>query len=85
MAWPRPRRSWSRIWCRSRCRSRVVVRVLQGLLAERVPLRNMRAIVETLAEHAPRTQDPAVLQAQVRIALAARSCRTSPAAAPSCR
>ena len=47
----------------------VVVRVLQGLLAERVPIRNLRAIVETLAEHAPRTQDPQVLQAQVRIAL----------------
>jgi flagellar biosynthesis protein FlhA len=47
----------------------VVVRVLQGLLAERVPIRNLRAIVETLAEHASRTQDPAVLQAQVRIAL----------------
>jgi flagellar biosynthesis protein FlhA len=47
----------------------VLVRVLQGLLAERVPIRNLRAIVETLAEHAARTQDPAVLQAQVRIAL----------------
>ena len=47
----------------------VVVRVLQGLLAEHVPIRNLRAIVETLAEHAPRTQDPQVLQAQVRIAL----------------
>jgi flagellar biosynthesis protein FlhA len=47
----------------------VVVRVLQGLLAERVPIRNLRAIVEALAEHAARTQDPAVLQAQVRIAL----------------
>ncbi|MGH8231623.1 MAG: FHIPEP family type III secretion protein, partial [Steroidobacteraceae bacterium] len=47
----------------------VVVRVLQGLLAERVPIRNLRAIIETLAEHAARTQDPAVLQSQVRIAL----------------
>jgi flagellar biosynthesis protein FlhA len=47
----------------------VVVRVLQGLLAERVPIRNLRAIIEILAEHAPRTQDPAVLQAQVRIGL----------------
>jgi flagellar biosynthesis protein FlhA len=47
----------------------VLVRVLQGLLAERVPIRNLRAIVESLAEHAARTQDPAVLQAQVRIAL----------------
>ena len=47
----------------------VVVRVLQGLLAERVPIRNLRAIIEALAEHASRTQDPSVLQAQVRIAL----------------
>ncbi len=47
----------------------VVVRVLQGLLAERVPIRNLRTIIETLAEHAPRTQDPQLLQAQVRIAL----------------
>jgi flagellar biosynthesis protein FlhA len=47
----------------------VVVRVLQGLLAERVPIRNLRAIVESLAEHAARTQDPSVLQSQVRIAL----------------
>jgi flagellar biosynthesis protein FlhA len=46
-----------------------VVRVLQGLLAERVPIRNMRTIIETLAEHAPRTPDPVQLQAQVRVAL----------------
>ncbi|HEY7929458.1 MAG TPA: flagellar biosynthesis protein FlhA [Steroidobacteraceae bacterium] len=46
-----------------------VVRVLQGLLAERVPIRNLRTIIETLAEHAGRTQDPQVLQSQVRIAL----------------
>ena len=47
----------------------VVVRVLQGLLAERVPIRNIRTIIETLAEHAPRSQDPAVLQGHVRVAL----------------
>ena len=47
----------------------VVVRVLQGLLAERVPVRNMRTIVETLADHAPRSQDPQALVAQVRVAL----------------
>ncbi|HMA12005.1 MAG TPA: flagellar biosynthesis protein FlhA [Steroidobacteraceae bacterium] len=47
----------------------VLVRVLQGLLAERVPIRNMRTILETLSEHAPRSQDPALLQAQVRVAL----------------
>jgi flagellar biosynthesis protein FlhA len=46
-----------------------VVRVLQGLLSERVPIKNIRAIVETLAEHAPRTPDPVALQNQVRIAL----------------
>ena len=46
-----------------------VVRVLQGLLAEQVPIRNLRAIVESLAEHAPRTQDPVVLLGQVRVAL----------------
>jgi flagellar biosynthesis protein FlhA len=47
----------------------VVVRVLQSLLAERVPIRNIRLIIETLAEHAPRTPDPLALQAAVRIAL----------------
>jgi flagellar biosynthesis protein FlhA len=46
-----------------------LVRVLQGLLAERVPVRNMRTILEALSEQAPRTQDPALLQAQVRVAL----------------
>jgi flagellar biosynthesis protein FlhA len=46
-----------------------VVRVLQGLLAERVPIRNLRGILETLAEHGARTQDPQQLQAQVRVAL----------------
>jgi flagellar biosynthesis protein FlhA len=47
----------------------VVVRVMQGLLAERVPIRNLRTIIETLAEHAPRSQDAGILTAQVRIAL----------------
>ncbi len=46
-----------------------VVRVLQGLLAERVPIKNIRTIVETLAEHAPRTPDPTALQNLVRVAL----------------
>ncbi len=46
-----------------------VVRVLQGLLAERVPIRNVRAIIETLAENATRSQDPAVLLGNVRVAL----------------
>ena len=46
-----------------------VVRVMQGLLAERVPIRNVRAIVEALAEAGPRTQDTQLLIAQVRVAL----------------
>jgi flagellar biosynthesis protein FlhA len=47
----------------------VVVRVLQSLLAERVPLRQMRRIVEALLEHGIHTQDPAILTAAVRTAL----------------
>jgi flagellar biosynthesis protein FlhA len=46
-----------------------LVRVLQGLLAERVPIRNMRTIIETIAEQAPKSQDAAVLQGHVRVAL----------------
>ncbi len=47
----------------------VVVKVLQSLLAERVPVRQMRQIVEALLEHGAHTQDPAVLTAAVRTAL----------------
>src|SRR5688500_3328773 len=46
-----------------------IVRVMQGLLAERVPIRNVRAIVEALAEAGPRTQDTQTLIASVRVAL----------------
>jgi flagellar biosynthesis protein FlhA len=47
----------------------VVVKVLQYLLLERVPIRNLRTICESLAELAPKTQDPIVLVAAVRVAL----------------
>jgi flagellar biosynthesis protein FlhA len=47
----------------------VVVKVLQSLLAERVPVRQMRQIVEALLEHGPHSQDPATLTAAVRTAL----------------
>ncbi|MGO4503208.1 MULTISPECIES: flagellar biosynthesis protein FlhA [unclassified Dyella] len=47
----------------------VVVKVMQNLLAERVPIRNMRSIVESLAEHANQSQDPGALSAAVRVAL----------------
>ncbi len=46
-----------------------VVRVLQNLLIERIPVRQLRKIVESLVESAPQTQDPAVLTAAVRNAL----------------
>ena len=44
-------------------------RVLQNLLEEGVTIRDMRTIIETLAEHAPRNQEPLVLTSLVRIAL----------------
>jgi flagellar biosynthesis protein FlhA len=47
----------------------VVVKVLQYLLLERVPIRNVRTVCETLAELAPKTQDPLALVAAVRVAL----------------
>lgn len=47
----------------------VVVKVLQGLLSERVSIRNLRSILECIAEHAPRNSDPQQLIASVRIAL----------------
>ncbi len=47
----------------------VVLKVLQNLLAERIPIRDMRTIAETLAEHAPNSQDPGVLTAAVRVSL----------------
>jgi flagellar biosynthesis protein FlhA len=47
----------------------VVVKVLQQLLQERVPIRNLRTVCEALAELAPKTQDPQALVAAVRVAL----------------
>jgi flagellar biosynthesis protein FlhA len=47
----------------------VLQRVLQNMLDEGVNIRDMRTIIETLAENAPRTQDPIELTSQVRIAL----------------
>ncbi|GIZ52650.1 flagellar biosynthesis protein FlhA [Noviherbaspirillum aridicola] len=44
-------------------------KVLQNLLAEGVHIRDMRTIIETLAEFAPQSQDPNELTAMVRIAL----------------
>jgi flagellar biosynthesis protein FlhA len=46
-----------------------VQRVLQNLLEEDVSIRDMRTIIDVLAEYAPRTQDPLELTSQVRVAL----------------
>lgn len=46
-----------------------VLKVLQNMLAEGVPIRDMRTIAETLAEHAPGSQNADVLTAAVRSAL----------------
>jgi len=46
-----------------------VVKVLQNLLNEGVAIRDMRSIVQTLVEYGPRSQDPDVLTAAVRISL----------------
>ncbi len=44
-------------------------KVLANLLGEGVHIRDMRTILETLAEHAPKTQDPDELTAAVRVAM----------------
>ena len=46
-----------------------ITRVLQNLLEEKIPIRNIRKIAETLAEHGSRSQDPDALSAAARVAL----------------
>ena len=46
-----------------------VLKVLQNMLLEGVPIRDMRTIAETLAEHAPVSQNSDVLTAAVRSSL----------------
>ncbi|MFZ6046347.1 flagellar biosynthesis protein FlhA [Pseudomonas sp. CR3202] len=47
-----------------------LLRVLQALLQEQVPVRDIRTIAEAIANLAPKSQDPAALVAAVRVALA---------------
>ncbi|RAH39112.1 flagellar biosynthesis protein FlhA [Halomonas sp. SL1] len=47
----------------------VLQRILQNLLEEDVSIRDMRTILDALAEHAPQQQDPGELTAAVRLAL----------------
>jgi len=46
-----------------------VQKVLQNLLRERVSVRDLRTVLETLADYAPRTKDPELLTEYVRAAL----------------
>jgi flagellar biosynthesis protein FlhA len=46
-----------------------VLKILQNLLMENIPIRDIRTIAETLADHAVQSQDPGVLTASVRVAL----------------
>ncbi|MDH5518785.1 MAG: flagellar biosynthesis protein FlhA [Gammaproteobacteria bacterium] len=46
-----------------------IVKVLQSLLKEAVPIRDMRSIAETLADNGVRSQDPDELTAYVRVTL----------------
>ncbi len=46
-----------------------VQKVLQNLLAEQVPIRDLRTIAETLADHGTKTQDASTLTSAVRVAL----------------
>lgn len=50
----------------------VVHRVLQNLLRERVSIRDLPLILETLSDHAGRTQDPALLSELCRRAMGAQ-------------
>ncbi len=47
----------------------VLLKVLQNLLEENVSIRDIQTIVETLAEYAPRSQDPVALTSAVRASL----------------
>ncbi|MCJ8348453.1 flagellar biosynthesis protein FlhA [Moritella sp.] len=47
----------------------IVVKVLKGLLHDNVPIRDIRTIVETMAEYGSKTQDPEVLISACRVSL----------------
>ena len=51
-----------------------VQRVLQNLLRERVPIRDLEAILETLGDWAPKSKDPEILTEYARNALARTIC-----------
>jgi len=46
-----------------------IVKILQNLLSEGIPISDFRSIAESLAEHAPQTQDANILTSVVRVGL----------------
>jgi len=52
-----------------------IQKVLRNLLKERVPIRNLEVILETLADYARRTKDPVLLTEYVRQAAARAICK----------
>ncbi len=52
-----------------------IQKILQNLLSEGIPVKNMRQILEVLADFATRTKDIYYLTEQVRVALARTICR----------
>ena len=53
-----------------------IQKVLQNLLAERVPLKDLVYILEVLADFAPQTKDPELLTEYLRTSLAETICQT---------
>jgi flagellar biosynthesis protein FlhA len=60
----------------------VLLKVLQNLLMEQVPLKDFRSVAEALAEAAARTQDPLALTASVRVAISRLIVQTINGSAP---
>ena len=60
----------------------VLLKVLQNLLMEQVPLKDFRTIMESLAEAVNRTQDPLALTAAVRVSLSRLIVQTINGSAP---
>lgn len=52
-----------------------IQKILQNLLSESIPIKNLRQILEVLADHAVKTKDIYFLTEQVRVALARTICR----------
>jgi flagellar biosynthesis protein FlhA len=56
-----------------------IQRVLKALLRERVPIRDLEIIVETVSDLAPRTKDPEILTEYARAAIARTLCQQNKA------